>query len=273
MDSVLANLGLSGWKPVIAALLLPPVPWLLVMVIGARLMVSRRHWRLGWLVMLLVVALMWLTCSIGVGQFLERALLQVPPALAEAQLTPMRREPAAHKSVVLVLGGGRERVAPEYGESHLSPRSMQRLHYGLWLSRKLNAPLMFSGGSGHEQPDGPAEADIAARIAARDYGRPLRWTENLSRDTRGNAAASLGLLKGEGITTVVLVTHGWHMRRAQRAFEDAALQQGMSVQIVAAPMGLAQIEVRPALRWLPTQEGFTQVRLVLREALGYWLGA
>jgi uncharacterized SAM-binding protein YcdF (DUF218 family) len=273
VDSVIANLGLSGWKPIIAALLLPPVPWLLMMVVGARLMVSRRHWRSGWLVMLTVLLLMWLSCCIGVGRFLERAMLQVPPPLIESQIAPLRREPQVRQTAVVVLGGGRERVAPEYGESHLAPLSMQRLHYGLWLARKLNAPVMFSGGIGHAQTEGPAEADIAARIAARDYGRPLRWTENQSRDTRGNAVASLGQLKADDVSTIVLVTHGWHMRRAQRAFQEAAQQRGMSVQIVAAPMGLAAAEVRPVLRWLPTQEGFTQVRMVLREALGFWLGA
>ncbi|MCK6419625.1 MAG: YdcF family protein [Aquabacterium sp.] len=273
MDSVIANLGLSGWKPIFAALLLPPFPLLLLMVVGARLMVSRRHWRSGWVVMLSVLLLMWASCCIGVGHFLERALLHVPPPLTESQMAPLRREPQARQTAVVVLGGGRERVAPEYGESHLAPRSMQRLHYGLWLARKLNAPVMFSGGSGHAQVDGPAEADIAARIAARDFGRPLRWAENLSRDTRGNAAASLGLLKTDGISTVVLVTHGWHMRRAQRAFQEAAQQHGMSIQVVSAPMGLAAAEVRPVLRWLPTQEGFTQVQLVLRETLGFWLGA
>src|SRR6185436_6363343 len=113
-----------------------------------------------------------------------------------------------------------------------------------------------SGGVGLAQSAGPAEADIAARIAERDYGRRLRWTENGSRDTRENAASSLALLAADGITDVVIVTHGWHMPRALRAFQDSARRNQPALQIVAAPMGLARDGERPVLRWLPSPEGF-----------------
>lgn len=273
VDSVLANLGLSGWKPVLTALVLPPVPLLLLGVLAARMMVSRRVWRAGWGLMFSVMVLLWLSSCIGVGQWLEQTLLAVPAPLTEEQVAKLKREGPTRKSVVLVLGGGRDRYAPEYAEPHLSARSMQRLHYGVWLSRRTGSPLMFSGGVGHAQQEGMPEAEIAARIAARDYGRPLKWVENASHDTRGNAAASLRLLKSEGIADIVLVTHGWHMPRARRAFEEAAQQQGLNVTIIPAPMDLAEHEERAALRWLPSHDGAGQVRQALREALGLLMGA
>lgn len=273
LDSLLANLGLAGLKPVLTALILPPVPLLLLVLAGARLLASRQRWGTGWVMVLLAVAGLWFSACAGTGLALERWALRVPAPLSEARIDALRAPTPARRPVVVVLGGGREPLAPEYAEAHLSPRSMQRLHYGLWLARRLNAPLLFSGGTGLSQTPGPAEADIAARIAERDYGRRLRWTERDSRDTRENATASLNLLAGQGITDVLLVTHGWHMPRALRAFEDAARQQGRTLQVVAAPVGLARDLERPVLDWLPSAEGFGQVRQALRELVGLLAGA
>lgn len=257
----------------LTALILPPVPLLLLALAGARLLASRRRWGTGWALVLVAVAGLWFSACAGTGQALERWALRVPAPLGDVRIDALRTTAAARKPVVVVLGGGREALAPEYAEAHLSPRSMQRLHYGLWLARRLNAPVMFSGGTGLSQTPGPAEADIAARITERDYGRRLRWTERESRDTRENATASLNLLAGQGLTDVVLVTHGWHMPRAVRAFEDAARQRGLPLQIVPAPVGLARNLERPVLDWLPSAEGFGQVRQALRELVGLLAGA
>lgn len=272
MDSLFATLGLSGIKPLLAALALPPVPLLVLILIAGRMLASRRHVGGAVLLWFSVLAL-WFSCCAGVGSALERWILRPPPALSDSRIAAIRQESASRKPVVLILGGGREPLAPEYREAHLAPRSMQRLHYGLWLARQLNAPVMFSGGTGLAQVPGPAEADIAARIAQRDYGRRLRWVENASRDTRENASASLSMLEGQGVSDVILVTHDWHMPRAIRAFEEAAKRNKQPVQIIPAPMGMATTVDRPALDWLPTQEGFDQVRLVLREALGLLFGS
>ncbi|WP_395699193.1 YdcF family protein [Aquabacterium sp.] len=270
----MVTLGLSDLKPMLTALLLPPVPLLVLVLAGARLLTSSRRREWGAMLLLSGVLLLWLSCCAAVGHALERGLLHPPPALSEARIQATRQDAAARgKAVVLILGGGRESLAPEYGEAHLSARSMQRLHYGLWLARRLNAPVMFSGGTGLAQAPGPAEADIAARVAERDYGRRLRWVENTSRDTRENASASLAMLADQGITELVLVTHGWHMPRAVRAFEEAAARRSQAIQIIPAPMGLAAPLDRPTLNWLPSHEGFAQVRLVVREVFGRLLGA
>lgn len=272
MDSLFVTLGLSGIKPLLTALALPPIPLLVLVLIAGRMLASRR--RTGGAVMLVFsVTALWLSCCAGFGSALERWILRPPPALSETRMAAIRQESAARKPVVLILGGGRESLAPEYREAHLAPRSMERLHYGLWLARQLNAPAMFSGGSGLAQVPGPAEADIAARIAERDYGRRLRWVENTSRDTRENASASLSILQGQGVSDLIIVTHDWHMPRAIRAFEEAAKRNKQAMQIIPAPMGLASTVDRPGLNWLPTHEGFAQVRLVLREILGLVFGS
>lgn len=270
MNDTFAALGLLDWKPLAGALLLPPLPLLLLGLLACR--VRARRPVFSGLMLVLASAGLWLSLCSVTGVWLER---QWAPTLAmsPAQVNDWRRSLAGHKPVVLVLGGGTQRLAPEYGESHLAPGSMQRLHYGLWLGRQLQAPVMVSGGTGRAQIPGSAEADVAARIASRDYGRTLRWLEPASVDTRDNARKSLQLLRSEGISEVFLVTHGWHMRRSLRAFNNEASKVGFAARIVPAPMGMAADDGQPLLHWLPSPEGYRRVHQVLREMLGLLAGA
>lgn len=272
VHDLFALLGIQSWKPLLTALLLPPVPWLLVMLVGARLMYWRRS--VAWLTLFVGAAGIWFSASDAVGEWLERALLQPPAPMSTERIVEVRRAIAAgKKTAIVVLGGGREALAPEYGLSNLNRRALARLHYGVWLSRQTGAPILFSGGVGLAEGVGISEAETAARIAERDYGRPLTWIEPESRDTRGNAARSVALLKPAGVSEIILVTHGWHMRRALRAFEAESQRADARVRIVPAAMGLAGSSERAALRWMPSSEGFDRVRMVLREAAGLLLGA
>lgn len=271
MNSLFVLLDIASWKPVLTALVLPPVPLLLLILVGARLILPRRGW--GWLLIVLGVAGLWLSMCTGVGQWLERYVLHVPPALTSQRIRDLKTADAKHKTstAIVVLGGGVERLAPEYGLSNLGYQSLERLRYGLWLGRETGLPVAFSGGAGWSQPHNVPEADVAARIAAQDFNRPLRWVENQSRDTRENAGRSIALMKRSGITHIVLVTHGWHMPRALRNFEEAGRAGGIDIE--AAPMGLAVHTDAPALEWLPSAAGYSRVRNALREALGRVLGA
>ena len=273
MDGVLASLGWEGIKPLLTALVLPPMPLLLLVAHGVRQAVRQRYLS-AWTSLAVATLALWLSSCVALADGLERLLLPRAVALSEARINELKQLPANRRLAIAVLGGGREPNAPEYGEANLSARSMQRLHYAHWLSRRLgNAPILFSGGTGREQVDGPAEAEVAGRISDRDYNRRLRWQEKLSRDTRENAAASVPMLVSDGITDVIVVTHGWHMARAERAFNDVARRQQHPPRIVAAPMGLARHTETELLRWLPTADGMAQVRVVLREAVGLLMGA
>jgi uncharacterized SAM-binding protein YcdF (DUF218 family) len=273
-NDLLLQSGWAGWKPVLTALLLPPVPMLLLMLLGAALVRRRALW--GWLLLLAGAAGIWLSSTTAVGQWLQRQLLYPSHALSLQdlqQLRTPRRAAGPPTSAIVVLGAGRESHAPEYGAPNLTPPAMERLRYGLWLARETSLPLAFSGGTGHAQLAGPAEAEVAALIAARDFNQPLKWTEASSRDTRENAARSVALLRSAGVTRIVLVTHGWHMRRSLRAFEQAIAGSGGGIALTAAPMGLASDDSLGALRWLPSQDGITDTRHALREYLGLLVGA
>ena len=268
MNDTFAAFGLLQWKPIISALLLPPTPWLLLLLVAWRL----RRRLSGALLLGLCISGLWLCNCEAVGAWLERRL-DTPPALTLAQVADLRRSLPGRSPVVLVLGGGSLDLAPEYGEAHLSGQSMQRLHYGLWLARQVQAPVMVSGGVGREQATGPAEASVAARIASRDYGRPLKWLETRSADTRENARLSLRMLAADGITDVLLVTHSWHMPRALRAFQQEAARTGFHARLLAAPMGLAAPQTPQFLQWLPSSDGQRRVNQALHEMVGWLAGA
>ena len=268
MNELLLSLGLEGWKPLLGTLVLPPVPFLLLTVVGARLMFRRRL--LAWLMVLLGVLGIWLSGTSAVGHVLNQALLQPPPALNKGDIAELKRAP---KTAVVVLGGGRWALAPEYGVSTLKARSVERLRYGIWLSREADLPLAFSGGIGHGSSAGPTEAEIAARIAEREFGHKLRWQEGRSRDTRENAVFTLALLRSQGIEHIVLVSHGYHMKRAMRNFERALAADRATLRLTAAPLGARAGGALTAVDWIPSAEGFEHTRVVLHEWLGLLAGA
>ena len=269
MKSLFVLLGIDSWKPVIGALLLPPVPFLLLILFGARLLLPRRG--LGWLVIVFSVVMLWLSACSGAARGLSQLILPSPAALSFDRIRELRAETLAKKPLaIVILGAGTEPFAPEYGVSSLQSTSLERLRYGIWLAAQTGAPMAFSGGTGWAQADSTAEARVAGKIAAEEFGRPIKWIEDDSRDTRENAARTMALLKPAGITHIVLVTNGWHMARALRAFVEAA---GPEVQIEAAPMGLARRVDTPALSWMPSSQGFLEVREILREVVGRIAGA
>jgi uncharacterized SAM-binding protein YcdF (DUF218 family) len=286
----------GAWKPILTALALPPVPFLLMVLLGARLILPRRG--LGYLILLTGVLGLWFSACHVTAVALQNQVLKPPPALyglAQTRLSELgaahaqqlRRTPKgsarpAPPAGIIVLGGGRQALAPEYGASDLSDRSMARLRYGIWLSRQTGLPVGFSGGVGWAQQGGdggPAEAEVAARQAEQLFGVRLQWVESRSPDTRGNAAQALTLLGQDGVAEVVLVTDAFHMPRAQRAFIEAARQLSIAhadwpvIKVTPAPTGFWRRAERPVLDWLPSSEGSAEVRWALREWVGWWLGA
>jgi uncharacterized SAM-binding protein YcdF (DUF218 family) len=268
MNDLLAAWGVLGWKPMLTTLVLPPLPLLVLALWGAWQLPLRRG--LGWAALLVGLTGLWAMCTTALGSALIDGLTQPPPALDAGQIASLADAP---RTVILVLGAGRKRDAPEYGAADLKPMTLERLRYGLWLGRQTRLPVGYSGGVGHGSPAGPTEAAIAARIAERDFNARLRWLEDRSRDTNENARYSVPLLHAAGVDRIVLVTHGFHQRRALADFARAAAQQGAALQLIAAPVGLPSPGTLELVDWLPSSEGFAMTRLALHEWLGRAAGA
>jgi len=255
---------LGEFKAIAAALLLPPASPLLLAGVG---LLCLRHRAGRWLVTTGLLALWLLSCNAVAVWLAQRVLPQVSvlePA-RQAQLGASAKSGVSAVSgvqAIVVLGGGVQPRAPEYGQAQPSASTAARLRYGIQLAKRSGLPLAFAGGVGWSNAGQAVQSEAAtAQAFAAESGVTLRWMDKESRDTAENAARMHDLLAPAGITHIALVTHAWHMPRSQALFEKAGFT------VLPAPMGFVLPSERPLLEWLPSSSGLTASRQVLREWL------
>ncbi len=248
------------WRPLLSTLALPPMAPLCLALMG--LLVSARRRVLGWFLIAVGVVALWLLSCNAVAVWLSHQLLpQVHPLPAASVAASLKEQKV---QAVLVLGGGVQARATEYGEPQPSSITAMRVVYGAWVARQGNLPLAFAGGVGwaNAGQQSPTEADAARRMLERGGGPALRWVDDSSRDTVENARAMRPILQRAGIQRIALVTHAWHMPRSVKAFEDAGFT------VVPAPMGFVEPLQRPLLEWMPSAHGLQASQSVVREWMG-----
>lgn len=279
LNDLVSWLDIGRVKGVIAALLLPPgglllIAMLLVVSLQRRMPVSeaREARPLQRIAPWLLLVMAWAVCTPLAGRALVRALTEPPPALSPQLRTALRDAPS---TAIVVLGGGARNHVPEVQGMDLKPLTAERLRQGIWLARQTRLPILFSGGTGFDDVAGqPNESLAADRVAREAYDWPLRWLEGRSRDTRENARYSLEILRAQGIHRVLLVTHGFHQRRALTAFRQAAQDARWPLQLVPVPIGLQPPSDGLTLNdLLPNWEGLQQSYFALHEWLGRQAGA
>jgi uncharacterized SAM-binding protein YcdF (DUF218 family) len=234
---------------VLALLILPPCGPLLLLA-SAALLAWRRRRVAGVVLGVFAFLALWLS-SLGVlGQHLLRSL--EPPPAAESAL--------ATTKAVVVLGASRVQGSPEYAEDIVNGEGLVRLRYAARLARRLDLPILVTGGMpyGGKQSEGRA----MARALETDFRTPARWIEEQSSTTAENASRGYALLGAEGRTRIALVTSAWHMRRAELAFSRAGFE------VVPAPTGYASRQATSALDWIPSSGGLSATRAALWELLG-----
>jgi uncharacterized SAM-binding protein YcdF (DUF218 family) len=257
MDTLLAL------KPILTTLILPACSALLALfalLVWAWRCGARVQGRLPIALAGITTLTLWLLSCQAVAIWLSLHLL---PQVSPVDVDDVKR---AQVQAIVVLGGGVENEAVEYGGPNLPPDAMSRLLYGVHLSRSTQLPLAYTGGIGWAGTIGQTSEAEVANIALTRLGLPaLRWQESQSRDTRENALLTAALLKGEQITRIALVTHAWHMPRSVRQFEAAGLQ------VTPAPMGYVRSDASPVLQWLPSGKSLRDSGWVIREWLGLLL--
>lgn len=187
-------------------------------------------------------------------------------SLALQSLQPEFVEPTQRSQgiqAIVLLGGGSEGEAPEYGGDNVKPMTLVRLRYAAKLQRATGLPLLVSGGTVTDEQT--SEAEQMRKALTEELNVPVRWIEPRSVDTFTNALESARILKAEGIERVFLVTHAWHIPRARLSFEHAGLH------VVPAPTGFATYDWRYFRLgdFLPRPSAFLNSYYFFHEVIGY----
>lgn len=241
-------------KPILTALVLPPAGPLLLAAFG--MLVASRRRTLGASITVLGLVAAWLLSTNGFALVLARHLM---PPVAAVQPQDLQGVQA-----IVILGGGVAPQAPEYGVAQPSDPSLQRIRYGAWLARRTAKPVGFAGGLGWGAADlqRESEAAVARRVLQEDYGIPVRWVDEHSRDTQENAQRMAQQLRRDQVRRIALVTDATHMPRAVAEFRRTGLE------VVPAPTGFPVPRSRELLEWLPSSVGGNLCRSIVREWLG-----
>jgi len=234
---------------ILTALIVPPTNLLWVCLFGLWLEQRRRiagravvAWALGGLILLALPI---------TGKLL---LVSLETGLAA---TPDSGPPPA---AIVILSADGVHAAEDGGALRPGPLSLERLLAGAAVRRRTSLPVLITGGSlspGDEPIAGPMARSLEADLAT-----PVQWIEPTALDTWQNARRSATMLRADGIASVYLVTHAWHMRRSLLAFE------GLGIRATPAPVRLDQVTPVTVADFLPQASGWMASYFALHEWIG-----
>jgi uncharacterized SAM-binding protein YcdF (DUF218 family) len=231
----------------LASFLLPPVLLLITTAIGVGM--PRRR-RAGARVLVVVSLLGLFALSLPIVAFSLFKPLEVEPLdLARAK----------EAQAIVVLAGGRARGAVEWGGETVNAFTLARLRYGAYLARQTGLPVLLTGGLGDAERE--PEAVLMQRVLQRDFGIAPRWIETTSHTTAENAKFSAAMLRADGVSRVLLVTHSFHVPRAAAQFERDG------VKVIPAPTGFQGLRRFDWLQLVPTADALRLSHIALREYL------
>ncbi len=272
-------------RNLIAQLLMPPGIWLWLILLPLFLLKKREL--LQKFLIVFSVLMIWLTSTNYLAVQLTNSLGGIISWSAPLDLKVLESKHNGNQSAqqsgatnfsklgaeqaIVILGGGRRSGAveyPQYQDQNIEARAMERVRYGVTLSQATHLPILITGGA----PDATSgneltEAELTQKVLNNEFQVQARWVEKQSKTTEENSAFSVKMLKQEGITHIYLVTHFWHMPRAQAVFEKHGLK------VTPAPMGFYQKDQFHPLDFYPSTAGIERMRLIWSEALGLiWYG-
>ncbi|MDA8052240.1 MAG: YdcF family protein [Rhodospirillales bacterium] len=205
--------------PFATAAVVPPLAILPLPIVGA--LIGWRWHRAGFAIAALGGLLLTLLSMPAVGipllVSLEHGLPLAPPARAPPQAIVILGADVSHGAGPNPFGVG--------------PLTLERLAAGSALYRRVHLPILVTGGKPYPGND-PSLARRMAKVLVQNFRVPVTWEERRSANTWQNAAFSAPILARQGIRSIYLVTHAWHMRRAIYCFRHFGLS------VTAAPVRL-----------------------------------
>lgn len=211
---------------IIKAVILPPSPNLIVMLLGVWYM--RRRPRLARGLIGCGLLSLWLCTSDFIAGALARQMEFGSPDLAPFDLRQYALSEIQHTApeAIVVPGRGRYIAAPEYHGTTVSIYTLERVRYAAYLHRATGLPLAVVGGAPIDA--GPSEGELMQGLLEKEFQLPVTWVETESLTTGQNAINARRLIPANRI---ILVTHALDMPRAKKIFE------AVGFTVVPAPMG------------------------------------
>ena len=131
------------------------------------------------------------------------------PVFSKALLKGLETYPALippvtvnKEQAIVVLSGGSYPHAKEYGKSIDGHATLQRNHYAAFLHKLTQLPVLVTGGK--TNPNIDSEAAVMADTLHDSFSVEVKWKEEQSLNTAGNAIHSAAILKENGITSIFL---------------------------------------------------------------------
>jgi uncharacterized SAM-binding protein YcdF (DUF218 family) len=239
---------------IISNLILPPSSLIILLLIGIGLIIKKR---LVWgkrLVILSTIGL--IVLSLPITAMTLMSFNEPYPALTNHSIQNAKAE------AIIILGGGRNYDAEEYGGDTVSEITLERIRYGVRLHRQTNLPILVTGGA--PLHDRVPEGELMATALQQDFQVSPNWKETNSRNTAENAMFSYEILAKENVKDIFLVTHAWHLSRAVKIFE----QQGF--RVTPAPTAFEGFGPSPLVfvDFLPNAKAFLKSYYALHEIIG-----
>ena len=254
-------------RNIIAELLMPPGIWILMA--GIVLIAFQYRKKLQTIALFLPLVMIWITSTTVFSQQFARLAdnyLHWPAPVQLEDIKSALQQSKQEAITIVILGGGVRRGALDNGQyqnQDVSKEAMERIRTGARLAKITHWPILVTGGSPDRarQEDLP-EGQLMAKVLQDELGVKVTWVEQQSNTTQENAKYSAEILRKEGIQTMYLVTHYWHMPRSQAIFE----KQGLKVHPI--PVGFNQLENFTPLDYMPSNQGFVLTRQIWHEVLG-----
>ena len=236
-------------KPVLLALLLPPANLPIFAVAG--LLVRRWHRRPG-------AAMTAASCVLLI--VLSMPIVGGTMLVALEQGAELHSNPSGKPASIVILSAGIARLGGDdagFGPDRLS---LERERAGAMLFRRVQLPVLIAGGV--LRSGDPPISVVMEQSMRNDFQVPVRWTERTSRDTWENAEYAAKILRENGIRTVYLVTHAWHMRRALIAFRH------FGIEAIPAPVQIDRYPDFATPFLVPSVSAWQSSYLAIHEWLG-----
>lgn len=234
--------------------LLPPGFNILIAIVG--LCVYWYFRLVGKLLILASLISLWLASAPIVAYHLIEILQNQYPTLSLNTLN----DPTT-RGVIVVLGGG-DAINVEQGIKHtVSEVTLSRVRYAAYLHKKLNLPIIVSGGSSNGSRD--TEADLMIAALQDNFNITNAIKEDKSINTAEESQFLVALLKQHHFDIVYLVTNAWHMPRSVYIFKHEG------IKVIPAPMGYEVYDHHYSLlSYFPNVQALYATSIAMHEFIG-----